>query len=143
MTKSNITFRVRATGPDLYLRVLLDGAEIQHLFPDTEPQLITVEINDDIEQEHLLELVMAGKAPNHTSIDEHGNITEDRVIEISDVCLDEIELGHTFTTCARYRHDFNGTGDPIDDVFYGTMGCNGTVRFTFSTPVYLWLLENM
>lgn len=143
MTKSNITFRVSSTGPDLHLRVLLDGAEMQYLSPDAEPQLITVEIDDDVEQEHLLELVMEGKVPDHTQVDEHGNITEDRVIVISDVCLDEIELGHTFTTCARYRHDYNGTRDLIDDEFYGTMGCNGTVKFPFTTPVYLWLLENM
>ena len=42
-----------------------------------------------------------------------------------------------------YRHDYNGTTDPFDDEFYGEMGCNGTVSLKFTTPIYLWLLENL
>jgi len=44
---------------------------------------------------------------------------------------------------AQYQHDFNGTGNPTIDKFYGEMGCNGTVSLKFTTPIYLWLLENM
>ncbi len=143
MSKSIITFRVRSTGPELNFCVLLDDKIIHQLSPGVDFQSLTVEVNDDIEQEHLLELVMTGKNSSHTQIDENGNILTDRVIEISDVYLDGIELGYVFTQCTRYQHNFNGSSDPVDQKFYGTIGCNGTVKFSFKTPVYLWLLENM
>ena len=37
----------------------------------------------------------------------------------------------------------NGTQPEIADNFFGIAGCNGTISFRFSTPIYLWLLENM
>mgnify|MGYP003352455181 CR=1 FL=1 len=42
-----------------------------------------------------------------------------------------------------YRHDYNGTGQPTEDNFFGVLGCNGTVELRFTTPIYLWLLEHM
>lgn len=143
MTKSNITFRAKATGSNLHLHVVLDGKEIVRLEPTLESQTITVDFEDDDEKEHLLELTMSGKQQDHTRVDEAGRILEDRVIEISDVSIDEIELGYVFVKSTRYQHDFNGTADPVEDEFHGVMGCNGTVKFPFTTPVYLWLLENM
>lgn len=143
MTKSQISFRVRATGPELHLHVRLDGAEIAHIEPTLESQPVVVEFDDEDDQEHLLELIMSGKHQDHTRVDESGVITEDRVIEITDVQVDEIELGYVFTETTRYHHDFNGTGDPTEEAFHGVMGCNGAVRFPFTTPVYLWLLEKM
>jgi hypothetical protein len=42
-----------------------------------------------------------------------------------------------------YEHNANGTGPLVQDKFYGEMGCNGTVTLEFSSPTYLWLLEQM
>jgi hypothetical protein len=47
------------------------------------------------------------------------------------------------TEVAAYHHDTNGSTAPVTDSFYGTMGCNGRVEMRFTTPIYLWLLENM
>jgi hypothetical protein len=44
---------------------------------------------------------------------------------------------------AVYTHDFNGSQPPVDDKFFGDLGCNGTVSLKFTAPTYLWLLENM
>ena len=41
------------------------------------------------------------------------------------------------------KSEINGTQESVDDDFFGTMGCNGTVRLKFSSPVYLWLLETV
>jgi len=143
MQQAEITFLVRATGPDLHLSLILDGQEIQCLEPSAEDQKISVQINDDVELEHCLSLVMSGKHMDHTKIDEQGQILEDRVIEITDVRIDDIELGYVFTQTAKYTHDHNSTSTETTDSFYGIMGCNGRVDFRFNTPVYLWLLENM
>jgi len=105
-------------------------------------QQIFMEIPDD-EAEHKLLLIMKNKTIEHTQIDESGNIVADARLKITDVAFDEIQLGHMFTKHATYKHDFNGTGQPIQEEFYGEMGCNGTVCLKFTTPIYIWLLEHM
>ena len=98
---------------------------------------------DDNEAEHKLQFVMKNKTRRHTQLDAEGNIVKDARLIISNLTFDEIELGHMFNSLAVYEHDFNGTGQQIQDRFYGEIGCNGTVSLSFSTPIYLWLLENM
>jgi len=105
-------------------------------------QQILIEIPDD-DAEHELRLIMKNKTTEHTRIDEAGNITADAKLTVIDIAFDEIPLGHMFTEQATYEHDFNSTGQPVQDKFYGEMGCNGVVRLKFKTPIYLWLLEHM
>jgi len=107
-----------------------------------ETTAFTHELSDD-DAEHELRFVLKNKTAEHTAIDDAGNIIKDACLIISDLTFDEIQLGYMFIELATYSHDFNGTGNQTQDKFYGTMGCNGTVSLKFSTPVYLWLLENM
>jgi hypothetical protein len=108
-----------------------------------ETQQITVELEDKDDAEHELRLVLKNKKTEHTKIDEHGNIMADARLQITDVAFDEIRLGNMFSQQAVYTHDFNGTGKATVDKFYGELGCNGTVKLKFTTPMYLWLLEHM
>lgn len=96
----------------------------------------------DTDGEHSLRFVMKGKTPDHTKINEDGEIVSDARIIIKDIEFDDISLKQMFTDLAVYTHDFNGTGDQIQDKFYGEMGCNGVVELKFTTPIYVWLLEN-
>jgi hypothetical protein len=105
-------------------------------------QLIKIDI-DDTDGEHTLELILKNKKTTDTKIDDDGNIISDATLTISDLAFDEIKLGHMVTKLATYIHNFNGTKELVQDRFYGEMGCNGTVSLGFTTPVYLWLLENM
>ena len=132
-----------ATGPDLRLVVSMNHAVIYDDCPGLEPTIVEYKFNDSEEQEHTLVFEMKNKLPEHTKIDETGQILQDRCINIADLMFDKIELGHLFTENARYLHDHNGTTEPLIDKFYGVMGCNGRVEMQFSTPIYLWLLENM
>lgn len=97
----------------------------------------------DVDSEHQLAFVMKNKLPGHTKIDENGAILDDACLIISNLTFDEIELGQVFSDQAKYTHNFNSDGPDTTESFYGTMGCNGTVTLDFSSPVYLWLLENM
>ena len=97
----------------------------------------------DADGDRQLRFVMKNKTHDHTKIDEAGNILSDCRICINNLSFDEIDLGQIFIEQAVYEHDFNGTADKIKDQFYGEMGCNGTVTLAFTTPIYLWLLENM
>jgi hypothetical protein len=100
------------------------------------------DISDD-DGEHEFWIVMLGKTPDHTKVDEAGNIVKDATLQISNVVIDDLEVNQLFLDKCVYTHDFNGTRPEIADTFFGVAGCNGTISFRFSTPIYLWLLENM
>lgn len=125
------------------LEVWLDNQPIHNINSIASPMHLAVYVNDDIEQDHELKFVLKNKTQDHTTVDEAGNILKDSVVEIKNLKFDEIELGHMFYEQAVYKHDFNGNGPATEEKFYGTMGCNGTVSLKFTTPMYLWLLENM
>lgn len=98
---------------------------------------------DDSDGKHELRIVMKHKQAAHTRLDEHGNIVQDAVLTVSDLEFDNINIMQVSTEQAEYVHNFNGSQPDGIHRFYGDMGCNGTVSMKFSTPVYLWLLENM
>jgi hypothetical protein len=86
---------------------------------------------------------MLGKTTDHTRVDEAGNIVKDATLQISNVVIDDLDVNQLFLDKCVYTHNFNGTRPEITDTFFGIAGCNGTISFSFSTPIYLWLLENM
>ena len=108
-----------------------------------EPRHIEYRFNDDEDRVHELKFVLKNKNDSHTVLDHAGNIVKDSTIKIENLKFDDIELGHLFYQLANYHHNRNGHGEWANTKFFGEMGCNGTVTFKFTTPVYLWLLENM
>lgn len=127
----------------LGLEVWLNDTLMQDIVSVSGPIPVCVEVNDADDQEYELKFVLKNKTQDHTTVDEAGNILKDSVVEIKNIKFDEIELGHMFYEQAVYKHDFNGNGPATEEKFYGTLGCNGTVSLKFTTPVYLWLLENL
>ena len=125
----------------LGLEVWLDDQQLFDTNNVTDQPLEWQIIED--EADHELRFVMKNKITDHTKIDEHGKIIQDSRITIQNLCFDEIALGQVFVNHAEYTHDFNGTKDSVTEKFYGEMGCNGTVSLKFTTPMYIWLLENM
>ena len=140
-TKISCTIGTNNPTAELGLEVWLDD---QQLFDTNHvsDQQLEWSIGED-EADHELRFIMKNKTTDHTQIDEHGTIIQDAVIKINNLCFDEIALGQVFVDHAEYTHDFNGTKDSVTEKFYGEMGCNGTVSLKFTTPIYLWLLENM
>jgi uncharacterized protein (UPF0371 family) len=126
----------------LGFEVLLDGKSMFKTEHVMGPCQVAFDITDD-EATHRLQFVMTGKTADHTKIDEQGNITSDAVLKISNILVDDILIDTLLNNMIDYTHDFNGTKNTTTDKFYGTMGCNGTATFEFTTPFYLWLLENM
>lgn len=144
MDKISITFDLTSSdyAVPLAFELQLDDTTIFALDQVTEPVAVSLEI-DDTEGEHEFKFVMKNKTQEHTVVDDDGNIVSDAVLTISNFAMDDIKLGHTFTELAVYHHDFNGSQAPVEDKFYGDMGCNGHVILAFTTPIYLWLLENI
>jgi hypothetical protein len=146
MTTENIAFACQVqptnTAIALGLRVVLDQVTIFEHAHVTETVQIQHEISD-ADGEHELTFELFGKLPEHTKITETGEIVSDALLEISNITLDGIDLDQIVQSAAEYHHDFNGSQAPVNDKFYGYLGCNGTVVLKFTTPIYLWLLENM
>jgi len=140
-TKISCTIGATNAATKLGLEIWLDD---QQLFDTNHvsTQQLEWSIKED-EGDHELRFIMKNKTIDHTQIDTNGNIIKDATIKINDLSFDEIVLGQIFIDHAKYTHDFNGTHDTITEKFYGEMGCNGTVSLKFTTPIYIWLLENM
>jgi hypothetical protein len=146
MTQENlIPFRCNISSTDtsvaLGLRILLDDQVIFDQSHITENIPFECLISD-VDQQHVLIFEMSGKTQAHTVVNEAGEITKDALLKLTNFSIDDIELVNVQTTF-KYEHNFNGTGDKVVEPFYGSIGCNGQVIVKFSTPIYLWLLENM
>ena len=107
-----------------------EPVDVEHIFSDAD-------------SERTLRTKLKNKLPEHTQIDDQGNIVSDALLSVTEISFDEIDCTQIVQDLAVYRHNLNSTGPEITDRFFGDMGCNGTVELKFTTPVYLWLLENM
>lgn len=143
MEMCKLSLVATAPGSHIGLEIRLDGKSIFNSQDTLDKHTIEHEFPDSQDQDHTLEIEMFGKLPGDTEINSAGEILSDKFISIDDVEFDGIALGQMMTELSVYRHDFNGSQDPIDDKFYGVLGCNGTITLKFSSPVYLWMLENM
>jgi hypothetical protein len=144
MTTSVISFEISPSDAicPLGVEVWIDQ---QQIF-DTEHLASTVKISHDIDEddaEHQLRVVLKNKLPEHTTVDADGNITQDSVINVGSFEFDEIDVDQVVQEQAVYHHNFNGSAADVQDKFFGSMGCNGTVSLKFSSPIYIWLLEHM
>jgi hypothetical protein len=140
-----ISFNVGTTDPmaKLGLEVWIDDQQLyNNSNVDFDSESMSFEI-PDADGDHKLRFIMKNKTSEHTKIDHAGNILADARLTLDNLAFDDLKLGQLFFDHAVYTHNFNGNGDEIQDKFFGELGCNGTVSLTFSTPIYLWLLEHM
>ena len=142
MEMCKLSLEVSTPGGHIGVQIRLNNQIIFDSFNALNKQVIEYKFVD-LESAHVLEIEMIGKLPTDTEIDNQGNILSDKSITIENLAFDEIALGHSMTELAVYTHNFNGSKDTIEDQFFGSMGCNGILKLEFSSPVYLWMLENM
>ena len=144
MDKVKIAFDVAPTSVacPFNIEIWVDQSKLLTLDHITDVVHFEHELNDD-DGEHELRLVLQGKLPDHTKVDEQGNIISDATQQIFNVTIDELDVDQLFLEKCVYTHNFNDTQPEIKDTFFGIAGCNGTISLKFNTPVYLWLLENM
>lgn len=139
-----ITFVLESSKPHcpFDFTVSLDGSEVARVSGFDHNHRVDIEVPLE-DGNHAMVLEMQGKTPDHTQIDSDGNIVDDFLVSICEVELGEVSVGQAFLDHSVYCHDFNGSQPQVSEPFSGHMGCNGTVTFEFSTPAYLWLLENL
>jgi hypothetical protein len=143
MEMCKLSLEASAPGGHIGLQIRLNNQIIFESYEALNKKVIEYKFADSQDAAQVLEIEMMGKITSDTEIDQQGNILSDRAITIENLAFDDIELGHLVVESATYTHNFNGSQDTIQDQFFGSMGCNGIVRIEFSSPVYLWMLENM
>jgi hypothetical protein len=144
MDAANLEFDISTTNADIALgvKVLVDHTVVYNNPHVTESYHFSHAFSDD-DGEHELSIELYGKLPEHTKMSDTGDIAQDALITINNIKVDDIDISQISSDLIEYHHDFNGTQSAITDKFYGAMGCNGIARLKFTTPVYLWLLENL
>ena len=110
----------------LGIQVWIDDLCVHEHSHVSETYQICHKINDD-DADHVLRFVLKNKLPQHTSVDESGNILQDARLFIKQIQFDSIDCDLVTYQAAEYHHNFNGTGEDTQERFYGEMGCNGTV----------------
>jgi hypothetical protein len=143
MEMCKLSLEISAPGGHIGVQIRLDTQVVFDSHNALNKQVIEYTFRDLVDATHVLEIEMMGKLPTDTKIDLQGNILSDKSITVENLAFDEIALGHLVTELATYTHNFNGSQDTIQDQFFGSMGCNGIVKLEFTSPVYLWMLENM
>ena len=122
---------VRLNGEELYRTDAVTARTVLHKFiPDSD-------------NNYRLEIELHGKTADHAHLDPEGRFEYDSCLRIDAIEFDDIDVMPVFHTHSKYQHNFNGTGHSVTERCFGSMGCNGTVSLEFTTPIYLWLLENM
>lgn len=143
MEKTTIAFRARSTCGDLKLNVSVNHSVELIPMLSCDFQDFSFEFTEIDNTSNVLSFELTGKTTDHTKVDVNGDIVSDEVIEIESLSFDGIKLDTIFFQKSVYQHDFNGSQSLVNDQFYGVMGCNGTVDLKFTSPCYIWLLENM
>lgn len=98
---------------------------------------------DDTDQIHQIKITISGKKSEHTVVDQQGNIVSDVLLTLNNFALDGNCIDSLMPKMVEYHHNGNGFIDPVVDKFHHDVGCNGDLIFSFSSPVYLWLLEHL
>ena len=146
MSTAQFRCEISNTNPaiPLVLTIRINNVPIQTLSPVPAKYQFEHDFEDTADpQQHQIEFELSGKLLEHTKIDAHGNIISDAVVIIKNKEFESVMVDMPFDQHTQYRHNFNNNGQEIVDEFFGIMGCNGTACFKFTTPIYVWLLENL
>ena len=120
----------------------------------TEDNPTLIEFEADLEEDKKYDLIInrSGKGVNQTVVNEKGDILKDQLLHIKRIEIDEIDLGALVFT-ALYTPQYPEpwatqqaeAGKELKEAFTNVtqMGHNGEWKFSFSTPFYMWLLENL
>jgi hypothetical protein len=109
--------------------------------------------HDITEGDNTLEISLLNKGFGDTVLDSDGNIISDLLLNIDSVEIDEIDLGSLKWTLSqyepiypeRYRVEAQKRGEDLSSSVKNcvNLGWNGTWKLPFTSPFYIWLLENI
>ena len=113
-----------------------------------------MKFEQELEEGNDYELIIkrSGKDKGQTVINDKGDILRDQLLHIKNIEIDEIDIGalvyegvYTPEYPEPWAAQQRESGVELQESFRNVtaMGHNGTWRFKFSSPFYMWLLENL
>jgi hypothetical protein len=120
----------------------------------TEQDPTVVEFEEELTEgsEYNLIIERSGKDNNQTVVNDKGEITKDQLLHIKNIEIDEIDIGalvYEGVYTPKYPEPWatqqRESGNDLKDSFKNVtqMGFNGEWKLKFSSPFYMWLLENL
>ena len=131
-----------------------DQIHIQTEITGTEDKPNVIEFEHEFEEdsEHNLIIDYIFKTVDQTKRDADGKVLADQMLHIKSIEIDEIDIGalvyeavYTPIYPEPWATQQRQAGNELPESFKNvtSMGHNGTWRFKFTSPWYMWLLENL
>ena len=118
---------------------------------DDKPTIIEFEHELEEGKSYNLIIDRLGKSKNQTIV-EDGKVVKDQLLHIKSIDIDEISIG-SLVYEGVYKPEYPKlwatqqaeAGNKLPETLKNVteMGYNGTWTFTFTSPFYMWLLENL
>ena len=117
-----------------------------------KPQTIEFEHECEEDKEHTLTINRTGKSIGQTVVNEKGDILQEQLLEIKGMEIDEIDIGalvYEGVYTPKYPEPWatqqKEAGENLKESFTNVtkMGHNGTWKLKFTSPFYMWLLDNL
>jgi len=119
---------------------------------EDKPDLIEFEAEFEEDKQYNLIINRSGKDKNQTIVNDKGHLLKDQMLHIKSMEIDEIDIGalvyegiytphYPEPWATQQRKDGVELRESFKNVTQ--MGHNGEWKFTFSSPFYMWLLENL
>lgn len=148
MNKENLKFDITLSGTywdkkPQFSVWLDDHVIVQSEIANTTQQIVTFERTVD-DGPHTLKIRLENKTDKDTIL-ENNAIVKDMLLNIDDITIDDISLGHILWT-SNYIPDKKQiyNGKEIDHLSGAVnLGWNGTYVLEFTSPFYIWLLEKL
>jgi len=138
-----------------HAEILIDGKSYYNSeITSTEDKPTLIEFEAEVDEDKKVDLIInrSNKGVNQTVVNEKGDILKDQLLHIKRIEIDEIDLGSLVFTglyTPKYPEPWATqmaeSGRELRESFTNVtqMGHNGEWKFTFITPFYMWLLENL
>ena len=116
------------------------------------PKVVEFEKELDENTEYNLIIKRSGKGHSQTVVNDKGDILKDQMLHIKGIEIDEIDIGalvydgvYTPSYPEPWASQQHEAGVELKKSFKNVtqMGHNGEWKFTFNSPFYIWLLENL
>jgi hypothetical protein len=157
MEKENLHFRIGLSGTGDKLpefKISVGGKEYIHGTLASNDTVEYFEFDAEIEEgAHSLDIAFLNKTVYDTKLDANGNIVKDLLLNIDSIEIDEIDIGSLKWTASNYtplypesyKQHVLRTGQEIETELKNcvNLGWNGTWSLPFTSPFYIWLLENI
>ena len=116
-----------------------------------DKRIIDFTVNE-LDKKQELTITLINKSPNKDTIVKDGKIVMDKLVNIEKIVLDEVDIRENIWE-ATYKPIYPEpwatqqaeAGNKLPETLKNVtqMGHNGTWTLTFTSPFYMWLLENL